>query len=119
VEGLAPPVGRPDACRHPPPPPPPPFFSGPFGPIFNYVNCMTYLGILYAGPTRASDWKAGISRRLRHSRPDGLGSGFGSVLVLLRLGMGFADDAETREVRATALEATAKPEVEAIVEAMS
>jgi hypothetical protein len=32
---------------------------------------MTYLGILYAGPTRESDWKAGISTEVRHSRPEG------------------------------------------------
>jgi hypothetical protein len=30
-----------------------------------------YLGTLYAGPTRDSDWKPGISMKVRHSRPDG------------------------------------------------
>jgi hypothetical protein len=51
-------------------PPSPPFFSASFGPIFNYVNCMTNLGTLYAGPTSDSDWKAGISTEVRQSRPD-------------------------------------------------
>jgi hypothetical protein len=31
---------------------------------------MSYLGTLYAGQTRESDWKAGISMEVRHSRPD-------------------------------------------------
>jgi hypothetical protein len=47
------------------------FFSASFGPSFNYVNCMTYLGILYTGQTRESDWKPPNSMKVRHSRPDG------------------------------------------------